>query len=340
MLCKLNHDVLRHMFCEKLIVLEVERKPIVGVASILNAFVGHIDGLTSEVVFEALREVQERNVTTLFVDGSNFGLAAKMIKKNFPKIRILTFFHNVESRFFWGALRQYKTFRALAILLANYLAERKSVKYSDKLICMSARDSSLVYRIYGRTATHISPIAIQDKPPIRVAERIESQGDRYALFVGGMFYANLAGIEWFVKNVVPRIDMKICIVGKGFESVKEELQVAGRVEVIGEVESLADWYRKSQFVIAPIFDGSGMKTKVAEALMYGKKIIGTPEAFSGYEDVADRAGWVCGTADDFVAAIARARNEISRSFDPELRALYEERYSYSAARSRLERILQ
>ena len=35
-------------------------------------------------------------------------------------------------------------------------------------------------------------------------------------------------------------------------------------------------------VIAPIFDGSGMKTKVAEALMHGKHVVGTPEAFSGY----------------------------------------------------------
>ena len=41
--------------------------------------------------------------------------------------------------------------------------------------------------------------------------------------------------------------------------------------VVGEVESLAQWYHDAYFVVAPIFDGSGMKTKVAEALMYGKE---------------------------------------------------------------------
>lgn len=92
-------------------------------------------------------------------------------------------------------------------------------------------------------------------------------------------------------------------------------------------------------MIAPIFDGSGMKTKVAEALMYGKKIIGTPEAFSGYEGVADQAGWVCATANEFVAAIADAESEVTQPFYPELRMLYEEKYSFSAAATRLAAIL-
>jgi len=82
-----------------------------------------------------------------------------------------------------------------------------------------------------------------------------------------------------------------------------------------------------------------MKTKVAEALMYGKKVVGTPEAFSGYEDIAQKAGWVCTTADDFVAAISRAQGLVTQSFDPDLRAIYEEKYSFEAAKSRLANIL-
>jgi hypothetical protein len=78
-----------------------------------------------------------------------------------------------------------------------------------------------------------------------------------------------------------------------------------------------------------------MKTKIAEALMFGKKIIGTPEAFSGYEDVADRAGKICKSADDFVSAINIAKVAFVKPFDPKLRAIYEKKYSYPAARSRL-----
>jgi len=142
-----------------------------------------------------------------------------------------------------------------------------------------------------------------------------------------------------VEHVVPHIHIKTCIVGRGFESLRQELEREGKVKVVGAVDCLADWYRDAHFVIAPIFDGSGMKTKVAEALMYGKKIIGTPEAFSGYEGVAEKAGWICTTAPEFVAAIAKAGNEVTQSFYPELRMLYEEKYSFLAAVSRLSAIL-
>ena len=339
MLCKLNHDALHEIYGERFTLFELAQKPARGLASIINAFRGHIDGLTSESIAEALREIRKNKVTKIFVDGSNFGEFIKAVKTQCPEIQIYTFFHNVEVRFFLGALRQNKTPKALAVLLVNYFAEKKSVKYSDKIICLSERDSLLLHQIYGRTATHISPMALQDKLPARGAGSNANQHGKFALFVGGVFYANRAGITWFVKNVAPRISVKTCIVGKGFEGLKEELQLEGKVEVVGEVESLADWYRKSYFVIAPIFDGSGMKTKVAEALMFGKKLIGTSEAFSGYEEIAERAGRVCDSADDFVAAIEAADDIVTSPFDSELRATYEATYSYAAGRARLEAIV-
>jgi len=82
-----------------------------------------------------------------------------------------------------------------------------------------------------------------------------------------------------------------------------------------------------------------MKTKVAEALMFGKKIVGTPEAFSGYEDIADKVGRICITADDFVSAISSVDAVVKEPFDTELRSIYESRFSLAAARMRLEDIL-
>ena len=105
------------------------------------------------------------------------------------------------------------------------------------------------------------------------------------------------------------------------------------------MENLSEWYLKAHFVIAPIFYGSGMKTKIAEAMMFGKKIIGTPEAFSGYEDVIDQLGWLCETSGDFVKAIGQAKDLIKNSFEPSIRAIYKKKYSYQAARSRFGEIL-
>ena len=283
--------------------------------------------------------IQLEGIQKVFVDGSNLGGFVEVLKRELPHVEVVTFFHNVEVRFFWGSLCEKKSLRAMAVLMVNYLAERKSVRHSDKIICLSERDSRLLHKVYGRSATHVSSMALHDKMPPDFAQCASCPQEKFALFVGGVFYANRAGISWFVEHVVPRIDIKICIVGRGFEAYRAELEREGKVQVIGAVDHLADWYRDAHFVIAPIFDGSGMKTKVAEALMYGKKIIGTPEAFSGYECIADRAGWLCTTAADFIAAISCAQSKIQQPFDAELRAIYEKNYSYLAASARLARIL-
>lgn len=339
LLCKMNHDMLKDLYGGRCLVLELPKSSIRGLKSIINAFRGNIDGLSNQSIAQVLQEIQSRGVDKIFVDGSNFGEFVRVVKTKFPKIQVCTFFHNVEARFFLGSLKQTKTPHALAVLMVNYLAERKSVKYSDKIICLNERDSSLLQRFYGRSATHVSPMAMQDKLPTVAVSPVNEPREKFALFVGGTFYANRVGITWFVKHVAPHISIKTYIVGRGFEDIKSELELENKVEVIGAVDDLAEWYLKAHFVIAPIFDGSGMKTKVAEALMYGKKIIGSTEAFSGYEDVVDRAGWLCATVDDFIAAIENAQCEIVKPFDPELRAMYEEKYSYQAAKSRLEKIL-
>ncbi len=339
LLCKLHHDALTEIADERLMLLELRKQRLQGLGSLINAFRGHIDGLNETVIDEAIQRIRASSVGQVFVDGSNLGGLVKAVKRKMPDVEVSTLFHNVEARFFLGSLRQAKTPRALAVLLANYIAERKAVVFSDKIICLSERDSRLLLKLYGRAATHISAMAIRDTMPDDFRQAPAASPEKFALFVGGGFYANRAGIAWFVRHVVPRIDIKTCIVGRGLDDLKPLLERNGNVMVVGTAASMAEWYRNAHFVVAPIFDGSGMKTKVAEALMFGKKIIGTPEAFSGYEAVAKRAGWVCATADEFVAAIENAKKTIVTSFDPDMRALYEDRYSYPAARSRLSRIL-
>jgi polysaccharide biosynthesis protein PslH len=335
---KLNYEAIRQIYGDQVVLMELPFQRVRNLKQMADAFRGYIDGLNDDIVVKAMKTIEDQRIDKIFIDGSNLGEFARLAKTRFPRVEVITFFHNVEARFFAGALRHFKTLRALAVLVTNTLAERKSVRYSDKIICLSERDSRLLYKLYRRRATHISAIAVQDT--FR-AENIDLclEEEPYALFVGGAFYANRDGIEWFVKQVVPRVEIKTFIIGRGFEELKGKLEWNDKVKVIGTVDDLSEWYLKALFVIAPIFDGSGMKTKVAEALMHGKRVIGTPEAFSGYEDIADRVGWVCTTADEFVAAFRDARGHILEKFNSELRALYERNYSIASAQSRFAEIL-
>jgi len=99
------------------------------------------------------------------------------------------------------------------------------------------------------------------------------------------------------------------------------------------------WYLGASFVIAPIFDGSGMKTKVAEALMFGKRIVGTPEAFTGYEEHVAEVGVVCRTQGEFIAALRAETKSGVPAPSEQLRRIYQDNYSLEAARRRLEEII-
>lgn len=337
LLCKLNRDALEEIFGGNLAVLELVPRPVGGAMGVARAFLGQIDGIdraSLERLFVLIRSAPTRQV---FIDGSNLGEVARAVKQRFPDVEVLTFFHNVEARFFLGSLRQTRSPRAVGVLLANYLAERKAVRNSDKLVTLSERDSLLLGKLYGRRATHVAPMALRDR-----SGDFEPEGSpeaKFALFVGGAFYANQAGIAWYADEVAPRLRIKTYVVGHGLEQMKERLEKSGTIEVVGSVPSLAGWYRRAHVVVAPIFDGSGMKTKVAEALMFGKRVIGSPEAFSGYEDALPAAGEVCRTADEFVAALHRSLEVPFCAMDTRLRALYERNYSYPAARQRLQQIL-
>ncbi|MCK7551563.1 glycosyltransferase family 4 protein [Marinobacter goseongensis] len=340
LLCKLNHDALRSVFGDQFFLNELPSNSISGIVAYFNSFRGYIDGLTKDTIGVALQVVHDNNIKKVFVDGSNLGGFVKAVKERFPNVEITTFFHNVEVRFFLGSVRQTKSPKALAVLLANYLAERKAVHYSDKIVCLNKRDSSLLKKLYGRGATHISPMALQDKLPSGHSVVCVPPKEKYALFVGGTFYANRQGIEWFVANVAAKAAIKTYVVGKGFEALKARLERNGNVEVVGSVDSLVPWYLGAHVIIAPIFDGSGMKTKVAEALMFGRRVIGTAEAFVGYEAHIADVGLVCRTVDDFIAAI-RDESQLSCMKDSSaLRDIYENNYSYEAARHRLSQIIE
>jgi polysaccharide biosynthesis protein PslH len=339
LLSRLHYKCLKDILGDRLLVHELDRTPVAGAGAIARAVRGYVDGVTPEVEQAIIAQVASEGVTQVFLNGSNLGRLARSIKRSHPSVQLFTFFHNVEVRFFLGSLRAERNIRAAGVLLANFAAERMAARFSDRLIALSQRDSEGLRRLYGRPATDILPMAMEDQLAAGAQPPPPSAPQDYALFVGGAFYANQAGILWFADQVAPQVRLRTVVVGRGMEEYRARLERSGKLEVIGPVEHLDGWYRGAKVAIAPIFDGSGMKTKVAEALMFGKKIVGTKEAFSGYEHIAGEAGWCCETGEDFVAALRAAEAMALPAFDPSLRLLYERHHSFEAARSRLSQIL-
>lgn len=335
-LSALHQSCLADLLGGRLTVRRLEAAPTQGAFGVLDALRGRIDGVSAGSERALIDEIAAGGVDTLWLDGTNLGRLGAVVKRAAPAVRVLSFAHNVEARFFLGALRHRPGPRALAVLAANLAAERMAVRSSDRLVALSERDSALLGRLYRRGASDILPMAIDASGATPAVAAEPGSG---LLFVGGAFYANLAGVRWFSRHVAPRLAVTTRIVGRGFDAYRAELEAGGRIEVVGTADDLAPHYAAAAAVIAPIFDGSGMKTKVAEALMYGKSVIGTREAFSGYEEVAGEAGWRAYTAEEWIGAIGELGASARPGFDPALRRLFDRLYSRAALSAGIAAIL-
>lgn len=306
---------------------------------IAERIMGRIDGITSAIEQDLVRCISYAPPDCVFIDGSNLGRLARELKKASVSVPIVTFYHNVEARFFFDAFRASPSLRALGVLAANTIAEHWATCHSNFRVMLNDRDSQQLRKVYGRQSTHLWPMVVSDFYYPAASKVDRPLIKKYALFVGGSFYANVEGFAWYAENIAPRSPIPTIVIGRGMEAHRARLEQWGGVCVVGEVDDLAPWYAHAQIVVAPILSGSGMKTKTAEALMHGKPIVGTSEAFVGY-----RLGWtdqlkVCEEPAQFLDALRNVA-KVEAGCDYSLRAHYERHHSEKAMRSHVTKLLQ
>lgn len=320
--------------------IEIFRLPCPKVkTSVVERLSGRIDGITAQSETVLLKRLSQISPDCIFIDGSNLGRLARLLRKAGVTLPIVTFYHNVEARFFFDALLTALSVHALGVLIANTIAERWAARYSQRRVLLNERDARLHVRLYRRPGTDVLPMALRDQYDPAAAEAARPWDKPYALFVGGGFYANVEGMAWYAEKVAPHAPLDTIVIGRGMDVHRTRLEQWGGVHVVGEVDELAHWYAHAQIIVAPILSGSGMKTKTAEAMMHGRPIAGTAEAFEGYDLLAQDGLIRCTTPADFLEAL-QGSVSVEAGFDPELRRLYIQHHSENSMRETLKNILE
>ena len=286
---------------------------------------GYYFGLTPWRVKEIVAQAQHYDV--VFVDRSVFGIIAKRLKENGYQGHVVCFFHNVEKIYFAAKYANRKNPLRWIVVPCADRNDRWSCRYADRTIALSQRDDEELLRLYGRHADQLIPIAFVDRYKRDTYPAGETAERPLCTFLGSYFPANVEGIEWFVKNVLPKVNIRMQIVGKGMEKVKETEWMREEIEVLSNVPDLEPIFEAADLMVLPIFKGSGMKVKTCESLMYGKNIIGSPEAWSGYDLDYTKAGACCETSDDFAAAINAYSASPRPRFNAYSRQIFVEKYS-------------
>lgn len=324
-----NHNVLSQLVGESNITTyyvhdENRRKSVLDYAKGVFYFpFNYYFGLTPKRVKEIVRLAQSFDV--VFIDRSVFGIIAKKLKQANYRGKVISFFHNVEVPYFEAKLGN-KPGKSILLRCIDH-NDRYACQFSDKTIALNSRDDNELFARYGKKADVLIPIAFKDKYLKDSYSREMTTSQPLCLFLGAYFPPNNEGIVWFVKNVLPHVNIRMKVVGKGMARLKAEEPALKDIEVISDAPDLLPFFEEADIMILPIFKGSGMKVKTCESLMYGKNIIATNEAFVGYDVDYDKVGGKCNTADEFIARIKDFEKNPRPRFNAYSRQMFLEKYS-------------
>jgi len=164
------------------------------------------------------------------------------------------------------------------------LSEKLIFKFGkSNILCFSNKDKNLLEDYYKVNSEAID-FYIEDKIKNIDLNKI-NLNNQICLYGAWNRIENLDGLIWFEKNVMSYLEnIKILIIGGGLTGeAKKRLSKYKNVEVLGFVDNPYKIISNCKALIAPLFEGAGVKVKVIEALACGTPVIGTDVAFEGIE---------------------------------------------------------
>lgn len=330
---KRNRDALRDIVGGKnLIEYYLPRTNLKNVFISLVQFGSY--GVTKAEERKILAEVENTKPDYVFIESSSFGSLYK--KLSGKSLKSICFAHNLDTALARQEISSRNPLISWPKYISTYFNEKRAAKYADCLICLNERDSLGFSVMFGRKADVILPITFPERTKDEIRPT-DTSLTPYYLFVGSDFFPNVEGICWFITNVAPYVDVQFRIVGSCCQNeMVKALSCPPNVTLVGYADDIDEEYRNAVGVIAPIFKGSGMKTKTIEAMSYGKSIFGTDEAFAGIDCDYSQIGGRCNTAEEFVQALKRDSQQMMNEYSIRL---FSENFSNTYFTNRLKSFL-
>ena len=194
------------------------------------------------------------------------------------------------------------------------LKEKQLLGFADFVCVETKDDQAFIERHLPHVETFLMPRALLVQPGNG------GSVEKSILFVGGISPHNVQGIEWFLNNVWPDVlakcpEAKLRVVGSVAHNIGGTHPNVGLVGMVGD---LLPAYQTAAVCIVPLLSGSGFKTKLIEALGFGKACVSTSVGAAGLPR-SNPPLIVADAADKFASAV----NSLLK--DPGLRREFESR---------------
>lgn len=230
------------------------------------------------------------------------------------RIRNTPFFvrvHNVEYDYSQNNYRHKRNVFNLIDACFSKPREQLIVNRANHLIALTEKDKNRLCQLYHIPSEKITVIPVCISPPKIYFPSFDNQNQAphplRMLITGSLWYgSNFEGILWFIENVYRQLPIpkELCVAGS--HPTPEFLDFVKKIPsitVVNTPANMAPYFYNAELYIAPIFDGAGMKVKVAEAMSYALPVVGTSHAFEGYAIQHGYNSYIADTIDSFEKSI-------------------------------------
>lgn len=263
-------------------------------------------------LYRILQYAKQQQASHLIFEHPYFAWIIWIIKK-FTSYKVIIHSHNIESlrfksvgKFWWKGLWYYERW-AHRCADTSWFITAQDLQYAIQAYQL---DSTKCFFIpYGTTQTHLpEPIEIQKaKQYICTTHHIDQTTPVY-LFNGALQYKpNYDAVQVIATHIIPALRAKkhqfhVLICGKGLPEHIQKLfePISEYITYTGFVADIDIYFKGCDMFLNPVIEGGGVKTKLVEALGFGKVVISSqngafgvdPSHCEGRLQIVPDADWV------------------------------------------------
>lgn len=217
---------------------------------------------------------------------------------------------------------------------------------ADRILVLTSQDRVTMQYYAPDLALSVSPSGVDIDDLQKVPSGIE---EPIVLMTGYMRDpANEDGVEWFVHHVWPQLrerhpNVKFYIVGSApSERIKKVAAKDSRIIITGHVKDIRPYRARARVMVSPVRLGSGIRTKVLEAMASNLPVVSTSLGMAGIEAQTGENCFVADTPDLFMQSIdwLLTDRELSARMAKKAFQLVQNKHALETGLNRFESILK
>lgn len=198
-------------------------------------------------------------------------------------------------------------------------AEKKYSKKYDKVIFVSQNETDELNKLLGETKAYTVRLGV-DYDYFSATDTTGKEEGAISFLGNLKVPANVDSLELIVMCLLPKLNFnyKVYVIGAVPEDIKEKFADA-RIEFLGRVDDVRPVIGKTQLFLSPIAYGSGIKTKILEAMAMGVPVVTNSIGAEGIDGqngkhffISDDIDGLAKLANDVVSGILPS-NEVAES---------------------------